>query len=302
MEARLVQPAGADLLVVNAARVSFGKEKTVFDERDAGLIRYLARHEHKSPFFHPNFTVEFLADDFKRILPALIQEPYILAGMNIESYYDHAFCDAIYRVKGSLYAWTDFLTLFDCAALHSFLRTQAPVAFSALWGTMEDPYYTEKEYISVYDMYPSTGVYTVHIKAPIFVVRQLMRHNVGFAWNEISGRYVTLDSAAYMPDVWRGQAKDKKQGSSNESVNPLSDYEGILEGVRDWYTENSHICNEQRRMILPLSTYTELYATASTSNWQRMFNMRITDDTQQETRITVQKIKDVIDAVSEPSN
>ncbi len=45
-----------DLAVVNAARVSFGKRKEVFDDSDAKLIRYLARHKHMSPFRHMQFT------------------------------------------------------------------------------------------------------------------------------------------------------------------------------------------------------------------------------------------------------
>lgn len=45
-----------DLTVVNAARVSFGKRKTVMDEDDAKLIRYLAKHKHMSPFRHMQLT------------------------------------------------------------------------------------------------------------------------------------------------------------------------------------------------------------------------------------------------------
>ena len=50
---QLLEVFGSDLTVVNAARVSFAKESTVLDERDAKLLRYLARHHHVSPFFHP---------------------------------------------------------------------------------------------------------------------------------------------------------------------------------------------------------------------------------------------------------
>ncbi len=45
-----------DLSVVNAARVSFGKRKETFEEADAKLIRYLAKHKHMSPFRHMQFT------------------------------------------------------------------------------------------------------------------------------------------------------------------------------------------------------------------------------------------------------
>jgi thymidylate synthase (FAD) len=48
----LVDSLGSDLTVVNSARVSFGKRKTQLDEADEKLIRYLARHEHWSPFRH----------------------------------------------------------------------------------------------------------------------------------------------------------------------------------------------------------------------------------------------------------
>jgi thymidylate synthase (FAD) len=44
---------GSDLTVVNAARVSFAKTVTEMTDRDAKLVDYLARHDHISPFFHP---------------------------------------------------------------------------------------------------------------------------------------------------------------------------------------------------------------------------------------------------------
>jgi len=48
---------GNDLTVVNAARVSFAKESTEFTNKDAGLINYLAKHHHESPFFHPQIRL-----------------------------------------------------------------------------------------------------------------------------------------------------------------------------------------------------------------------------------------------------
>lgn len=49
----LLEVFGDDLTVVNAARVSFDKESLELTEADQRLIRYLAKHEHTSPFFHP---------------------------------------------------------------------------------------------------------------------------------------------------------------------------------------------------------------------------------------------------------
>jgi thymidylate synthase ThyX len=57
---------------------------------------------------------------------------------------------------------------------------------------------------------------TLHIKAPIFVARQLGKHQVGMVWNEVSRRYVTEEPEFYQPDVWRTAVDNVKQGSSTE--------------------------------------------------------------------------------------
>ena len=49
----LLSVMGNDLMVVNAARVSFAKESSEFSQQDGKLISYLAKHNHTSPFFHP---------------------------------------------------------------------------------------------------------------------------------------------------------------------------------------------------------------------------------------------------------
>ncbi len=49
----LLHCMGDDLMVVNAARVSFAKQADEFKEQDSKLIKYLAKHNHISPFFHP---------------------------------------------------------------------------------------------------------------------------------------------------------------------------------------------------------------------------------------------------------
>lgn len=56
MEVKLIQHWGGDLMSCNSARVSMGKHKEVLDEQDIKLIKYLAKHEHYSPFEHSGFT------------------------------------------------------------------------------------------------------------------------------------------------------------------------------------------------------------------------------------------------------
>ncbi len=58
MKVELISTNGnCDLLIVNAARVSFGNRKQALDEKDEKLINYLAKHKHMSPFRHPQLTL-----------------------------------------------------------------------------------------------------------------------------------------------------------------------------------------------------------------------------------------------------
>ena len=50
------------------------------------------------------------------------------------------------------------------------------------------------------------------IKAPVFVARQLVKHQVGLVWNEVSRRYVDDKPERYIPFMWRKRAENKKQG------------------------------------------------------------------------------------------
>jgi thymidylate synthase (FAD) len=57
----LISHMGNDLMVVNAARVSFNKKATEMSEKDAKLISYLAKHRHWTPFAHPQITLHIKA-------------------------------------------------------------------------------------------------------------------------------------------------------------------------------------------------------------------------------------------------
>ena len=61
MKAEYVDHMGNDLSVVNAARVSFAKQKTVLEAGDVGLIQYLARHNHWTPFAHTAISLRMQA-------------------------------------------------------------------------------------------------------------------------------------------------------------------------------------------------------------------------------------------------
>jgi len=127
-----------------------------------------------------------------------------------------------------------------------------------------------------------------HVKAPIFVARQLVKHKF-LRWNEISRRYVDDEPEFYMPDVWRGRSVDKKQGSEGEVKyeGPLGNYNQL-----DIYKEllRVGIAPEQARMVLPQSTMTEWYWSGSLDAFADMCNLRCKADTQAETREVAEQI------------
>lgn len=149
------------------------------------------------------------------------------------------------------------------------------------------------------------------IKAPIFVARQLAKHQVGFAWNEVSRRYVDSKPEFYYPEHWRKKAEDKKQGSSEDvvkyfnppgqtrgGIKPQAVYMQLINYIEEFYEDciTNNVCPEQARMILPQSMYTEWIWTGSLYAFARMLNLRLKDDTQKETReIALQIKKHVVD-------
>lgn len=204
----LLNKSGSDLTVVNAARVSFSKHHSQFDEeKDEKLISYLARNNHWSPFSH---------------------------------------C---------------FLSF--------------------------------------------------HIRAPIFVARQLVKHQVGLSWNEVSRRYVDSEPEFYFPEEWRGKPENVKQGSGNE-VFPFASgslyiedpyFSDLMEGAEFCFTDICElsflwyqnaiakgVAPEQARMILPQNTMTEWYWSGSLYAFARVCNLRLDPHAQRETSEVAEQI------------
>jgi thymidylate synthase (FAD) len=183
MEVKLIDHMGSDLSVVNAARVSFAKVHTEFDEKgDTRLINYLAKHNHWSPFGHA--SMQF------------------------------------------------------------------------------------------------------YIKAPVFVARQLVKHQVGLTWNEVSRRYVDTEVEFYTPidSMWRMKADNKKQGSSEKTVhyNIQAAYKFAEQCYKNMLS--SGIAPEVARMVLPQSMMTEWYWSGTLYAFARICNLRCKPDAQKETQ------------------
>ena len=196
LKVELIDSMGTDLTVVNAARVSFGKQKDKFDDGDEKLIGYLAEHNHWSPFAHASLQFR--------------------------------------------------------------------------------------------------------IKAPIFVARQLVKHQVGLVWNEVSRRYVDFPPEIYKPEAWRGRPVNSKQGSDGTvELGQTIDHnlETTMESCLILYNTmiQKGVAPEQARMVLPQSMMTEWYWSGTLYAFARVCNLRCKSDTQKET----QDVANVIDKLAD---
>ena len=132
-----------------------------------------------------------------------------------------------------------------------------------------------------------------HIKAPIFVARQLVKHKF-LRWNEISRRYVKDEPDFYQPKL-RAATKDKKQGSGDPLILSIQQDEVIqqnhIQAVKQYrYLLQTGVCEEQARVVLPQSTMTEWYWSGSLDAFADMCNLRCKSDTQEETRQVARQI------------
>ena len=186
MNVSVVDKMGSDLSVVNAARVSFAKHKTEFEDNDEKLVKYLATHDHWSPFGHASMQFR--------------------------------------------------------------------------------------------------------IKAPVFVARQLVKHQVGLVWNEVSRRYVDNEPEFYMPFMWRGKPENKKQGSSDKEIE--FDITMLMQHCKDTYNImiEEGIAPEMARMVLPQNMMTEWYWSGTLYAFARVCNLRNKEDSQEETRMVTHEI------------
>jgi len=129
------------------------------------------------------------------------------------------------------------------------------------------------------------------IKCPIYVERQLFKHQVGISVNSISGRYVDFSDSYYKIEQFRTQSKDSKQGSGEDLSQEKNDIvKQIQSDVIDyckWAYEAMifhGVSKEQARSVLPLSLETEFIWTGSFLAFVHLCNLRLKQDTQKETR------------------
>lgn len=136
------------------------------------------------------------------------------------------------------------------------------------------------------------------IKAPIFIARQLAKHQVGLCWNEVSRRYVDDEPEFFFPKKWRGKPLNSKQGSTGEfdPNQPLYNLDiwsrGICSRSLEIYNQliTDGLAPEQARMFLPQNMMTEWIWSGSLLAFMRICNLRLDSHTQKETQDVAKEI------------
>lgn len=140
--------------------------------------------------------------------------------------------------------------------------------------------------------------FTFEIKAPIFVFRQWHRHRT-WSYNELSARYRELPEEFYVPEIDKigTQSKNNKQARELGSIEPreeeIREYQNICSQSFDTYRTLINIGwpRELARMVLPLSTYSHMFATVNLLNLLKFLKLRSHEHAQYEIRVYAEAMK-----------
>ena len=124
---------------------------------------------------------------------------------------------------------------------------------------------------------------TFYVKAPIFVMREHMRHRAGFSYNEESGRYKVLEPEFYLPARERKLVQVGKTGAYTFEDGTSSQHAVMLAAMRstcrdayqsyEFMLENG-IAKEVARMVLPVSIYSSAYVTMNARSLMNFLSLR----------------------------
>jgi thymidylate synthase (FAD) len=141
-------------------------------------------------------------------------------------------------------------------------------------------------------------VFTFHIKCPIFIARQWMRHRLG-SFNEISGRYVKLDPEFYIPAYFRKQVGKNYEYENMDEVT-CNELQGKLQNfyyqTYNFYKKllDKGVAKEQARSILPLGMYTQFYWTVNARWLMNFLKLRFDIHAQSEMRDYARVLLDIM--------
>lgn len=297
-----------DLKIVNAARVSMGKrsDRFVLDgtpehaERhaasgmgsDDGLIRYLARHNHWTPFAQCRMGMRIRTTQ-SRFFHLMSDDRHagatMLSPTPNRSEIEFDWIDSVYGLLTRV-EW-----LAALAAPH--LAKDFPHTLAAFGITPGQPNHAACTPIPL-DRMPMYEPVTLHLKVPVFVARQLRTSGYGIVYNEISRRYVDEEPEYFGVGRWRMRPQGSiKQGSGEDASVELCDMlspwvQSSEEAASTLYRSMmaNGIAPEQARMVLPQSMMVEYWMTANRKRIKQLVQLRTGEHVQRETKLVAKAI------------
>ncbi|QGH73804.1 thymidylate synthase [Vibrio phage vB_VhaM_VH-8] len=140
---------------------------------------------------------------------------------------------------------------------------------------------------------------TLRFKAPIFMARQFVKHQVGMVWNEESRRYINDEPEFYIPKEYRGRPDNIKQGSEGVLENSLNIESQIIQQTQEalnCYNQllEDGVAPEMARMVLPQNTMTNWMWTGSLVAFSRVYKLRVDSHAQKEAQDIAKMIDEVV--------
>ena len=193
--------------------------------------------------------------------------------------------------------------LLDYCGSDEAVANAARVSFSAFgeWNGIPEGYTKERcdKLVKYLASHKHTTPFrqnciTIRCKAPIFLARQLMKHQSGLTWSEASRRYVDTPPEFFIPEYWRSRPEGSlKQGSGNKVITHLNeskdsdwtvdlDYAHHLEWCLNLYEEmlSSGVAPEMARMVLPQSMIVDWVWSGNLLAYAHCYNLRIKENAQ----------------------
>lgn len=140
---------------------------------------------------------------------------------------------------------------------------------------------------------------TLRLTIPVFVARQLVKHQIGMTWSEVSRRYVSDEPSFWLPSEWNTRPENVKQGSGELFKNQKGAdmyAKNAVEVALDAYKTlvKSGVSPEQARIVLPLNHMTTVIWTGTLLAWTRVCNQRLDPHAQAATREAAANIQALV--------
>jgi thymidylate synthase (FAD) len=195
-----------------------------------------------------------------------------------------------------------FVRLIDSMGSDLSVVRAARVSYDAAWRAGEDQSGDEKLINYLWRNHHTTPfeavVFTFEVKAPIFVLRQWHRHRT-WSYNELSARYKPLPEEFYVPKPEHigTQSKDTKQARAEGEPDPVAaahikvTCEHAFRAYRMLLEDG--VPRELARSVLPVATYSHMFATVDLLNLMRFLTLRCDQHAQYEIRVYADAMREL---------